>query len=280
MREEPEPELVEEEVEPRRAIARRRVHEPAPDHARRDERHRHREEVDRPEHALALHALVEQERERRADDQRSGDERDREEQRVVEVDDPGRDRCSGCRLPAGRDGANEVARLEPTLADGKSSLYALVSKPARLLRLTPVGERDLDVPADEPVDEDRHEDESTGRPGATLVPTVESSSRHRLRPARPSRSCRRRVPMPFPIYEFFVRRLHERSLELRHVLALQEQTESGADVGRPRAGSNDAVRERSRQRVGLPVLERRLEVRRRTASDSRPSGPGSSPSPG
>jgi hypothetical protein len=129
--EESETELVEQEVESGRAVAGRRVHQPPPDDSRGDEGDRHREQVNRPEHPLTLDALVEQEGKHRTHEQRSPDEGDGEEQRVVQIDDPPRIRRQGGRLVAGGDPLGEVVDLAG--ATGKEFRVGAGIEPRRLL---------------------------------------------------------------------------------------------------------------------------------------------------
>ena len=94
-------------------------------------------EIQKTLDALNIDRTSGKEGERQADEQRSHDERDREEQDVVQVLGPGRIRV---QIPV---------RGEP-------------GPVRRLHRRAPVAQRHLDVPADEAEDEDENEDDGGG----------------------------------------------------------------------------------------------------------------------
>src|SRR5262245_21101151 len=54
--------------------------------------------------------------------------------------------------------------------------------------------------------------------------------------------------------------LREGRLELRHVLVLEEQAERRVDCRVPGVARDDAVRQGTRELVGLPLLERPLQI--------------------
>ncbi len=111
------------------------VEQPPPHHTGGDERDRHREQVDRPEQALAPDSALEQQRPQQPEEEGADEEHHGEDREVPQ-------------------------RVDEPVVVGEQVVVVLQPDVAGLgLRGVPVGQRELDRPADQAVDEDRQEDE-------------------------------------------------------------------------------------------------------------------------
>jgi hypothetical protein len=141
--------------------ARPRRQQPAPDNARDDEGHGHREEVDAPEEALAADLPVDERGQHKADDQATHHEEQREDDGVPDID------------------------LEAEVIEQRTEIVKAHERVVRPYRI-PLAHGDQRAPADEAVHEDgdsqhRGHDEPDGQ---CLV--AEGRARNAAKPGQPA----------------------------------------------------------------------------------------------